>query len=425
MLLVGLCYAEMGALFPVSGGELAYAYETFGLGACFVTGWFLALSYIATAVFEAVSVGWIADTLAPGIQGRAIYMSRGEPVYLGSLLLALVAIAALTFLNCLGIKPAARLQNAVTYAKIALAIVVIGVGVGFGKAAHLEPLFRKGNTGIVWTGVFGVFLTTLFFLSGFNTVAQLLEERAEGTSLRTVGRMIVLSIGATTLFYCSVILACAMTLPRASLLKLDLPAATGFAVAFRSPMLARAVLLVALLGNITVLNTIFLAGTRVLFALGRARIISSYFGKVDAVLGVPVFAVLFCGILGCVGAFLGRSAILPMINVTSSCFAFSYLLVCLGVIRVRRAKPELHAAYRVPGGQLTAAAAVLASLFLLFLSLYEPYVAGGRKFPLEWVVLLIWATLGTLFWIGGQKIRRALSEEQRRTAILTAGVVAE
>jgi len=114
-----------------------------------------------------------------------------------------------------------------------------------------------------------------------------------------------------------------------------------------------------------------------------------------------------------------------MINVTSSCFAFSYLLVCLGVIRVRRAKPELHAAYRVPGGQLTAAAAVLASLFLLFLSLYEPYVAGGRKFPLEWVVLLIWATLGTRFWIGGQKIRRALSEEQRRTAILTAGVVAE
>jgi len=425
MLLVGLCYAEMGALFPVSGGEVAYAYETFGLGTCFATGWFLALSYIATAVFEAVSVGWIADTLAPGIQGRALYISRGAPVYFGSLLLALIVLIAITFLNYLGIKPAARLQNILTYAKIAFAVVVIGVGVGFGKAAHLEPLFRKGETGILWTGVFGVFLTTLFWLSGFNTVAQLLEEKAEGTSLRMVGRMIVLAICATTLFYCSVILACAMTLPRSSLLKLDLPAATGFEVAFHSPMLARTVLLIALLGNITVLNAIFLAGTRVLFSLGRARIISHYFGKVDAVSRVPVFAVVFCGLLGCTGVFLGRSAILPMVNLTSSCFAFSYLLVCLGVIKMRRRKPELRSAYRIPCGQFTAGAGVLASLFILFLSLYEPYAAGGKRFPLEWVVLLVWAALGVLFWIGGQKIRKALNEEQRRKTILTAGVIAE
>jgi amino acid transporter len=420
MLLVGFCYAEMGALFPVSGGEVAYTYEVFGLETSFAIGWFLVLSYIATVVFEGVSVGWIADTLAPGIQGRALYMSRGAPVYLGSLLLGLLTMIAITFVNYLGIKPASRLQNILTYAKIVLAVVVVGAGVTLGKVANLEPLFRMADTGISWSGIFTVFLTTPFWLAGFNTVSQLLEEKAEHTSLNVVGWMIVLSIGVATLFYCLVTVACSMTMPWKNLLGLNLPAATGFEIAFHSPLLAKIVLLIALLGNITVWNSIFLAATRVLFSLGRARIISHHFGAVDLVSRVPVIAVLFTGILGCGGIFAGRSAILPMVNVASTCFALSYILVCLGVIKIRRRQPVTSSIRRIPGGQAAAGAAVLASLSILFLSLHQPYVDAGRKFPLEWAVLMMWGMLGGLLWIGGQKTRKTLSEEQRRKVILTA-----
>src|ERR1051326_508641 len=65
MMLVGLCYAELVTTLPVSGGEIAYAYEIFGLRTSFVTGWFLALVYVATATFEAISAGWIAAVLFP------------------------------------------------------------------------------------------------------------------------------------------------------------------------------------------------------------------------------------------------------------------------------------------------------------------------------------------------------------------------
>ena len=38
MTVVGLCYAELATLLPVSGGELAYAYEAYGVKACFAAG---------------------------------------------------------------------------------------------------------------------------------------------------------------------------------------------------------------------------------------------------------------------------------------------------------------------------------------------------------------------------------------------------
>ncbi|MEE2989115.1 MAG: amino acid permease, partial [Planctomycetota bacterium] len=45
MLLIGLCYAELTPMLPVTGGEVAYAYKAHGTGAAFLVGWFLAFGY--------------------------------------------------------------------------------------------------------------------------------------------------------------------------------------------------------------------------------------------------------------------------------------------------------------------------------------------------------------------------------------------
>jgi amino acid transporter len=108
MTVVGLCYAELATLLPVSGGELAYAYETFGVKACFATGWALALVYTSFTAFEAVSLGWVLGALLPGIEGPTLYVSRGEPVRLGSLLLGLAGMGVFTWLNYRGARSAAR-----------------------------------------------------------------------------------------------------------------------------------------------------------------------------------------------------------------------------------------------------------------------------------------------------------------------------
>ncbi len=68
MLIIGLCYSEVAAMYPVSGGEVAYLYEMYGVRTSFFAGWFLALNYIALTAFEAISVGWILSAMYPGIR---------------------------------------------------------------------------------------------------------------------------------------------------------------------------------------------------------------------------------------------------------------------------------------------------------------------------------------------------------------------
>src|SRR5262249_15121201 len=85
MILVGLCYGEMSAMIPLSGGEVAYAQRVFGPRFAFAVGWFLALCYVAVTAFEALSVAWVVGVLVPALQGSAVSLAIG---FSGAALLA-------------------------------------------------------------------------------------------------------------------------------------------------------------------------------------------------------------------------------------------------------------------------------------------------------------------------------------------------
>jgi basic amino acid/polyamine antiporter, APA family len=416
--LIGFCHAEMATAMPVSGGEVAYAYEVFGLRTCFATGWLLALAEVAVLAFEGLSLAWIVGVLVPGVHGPALYESFGEPVTLGSLLIGLGGMALIAWLNYRGISPTARLQDALTYAKIGLALVVIVVGLSWGRAANLRPFFQVGADGSIWGGMLNVFLTSPFWLAGFSVIARVMEEKAPRTSAPMVGRMLLLSIVSAALFYCLVILACSMLLPWRTLVALDLPAARGFEVALGSSILTKTMLVVALLGNITVWNSSVLAGSRILFALGRAQVVGARFGQLHPVHRSPAAAIVFLSVASCIGILLGRRAIMPVVNVASFCFSMSYLLVCLSVLKLRQTRTEVLPPYRAPGGRLTAVLAAASSLLMVGLALYQPAVAAPGRLPMEWTVLMVWTLLGGGFWLASQGLRGRIAEGERRALIL-------
>jgi amino acid transporter len=425
MTLIGLTYAEMAAVHPVSGGEVAYSYEVYGLSVSFMTGWLLALSYVGVVAFEVISVGWVAGALFPGIKGPALYTFLGEEVYLGSLVIGMLGATIITWLNYEGAKFAALFQDILVYGLLLVSAVFVSIGIDGGDAANLEPLFVKGKSGWALGGVLAVLATTPFWYAGFDTIPQAMGEKSETAATHLVGRVIVLAIVVATVFYCSVIVAASMVVPRQTLLGLDLPTAGAFEAAFDSQTLGRVVLFAGLLGLLSSWNAFFFAGTRVLFALGHGRMLPSWFGKVHLTHRTPSGAILFVGCLGTMCAFLGRSAIIPIVNVGGTCLSIVFFLTCVGVIRLRNTKPDLHRPYRVPGGILTACLGAIGSLVILFLSLYQPYAASAGRFPLEWLILGIWVVLGASFWQGASRFRTGIDETERRQLILNIGAPEE
>ena len=129
MVFVALCYAEVATMFPVSGAELAYAYEVFGVKGAFLIGWVLALVYIATVAFEAISAAWIIGVLVPGSEGPVLYHGfLGEPVRLSTVVVGVGGTWFLGILNYRGVRLAARFQDVATAALLLFAAVFMIVG---------------------------------------------------------------------------------------------------------------------------------------------------------------------------------------------------------------------------------------------------------------------------------------------------------
>lgn len=418
MMLVGLCYAELGTMIPVSGGEIAYMYEIFGLKTSFVVGWFLSLIYISATSFQAISAAWIAGVIFPALRGVPVYTVRGEAVMSGGLALGLAGTLFFTLLNYLGAKSSTTFQDILTYAKLGMSACFIAAGIFWGKIENLRPLFVNANLAISSSGMLSVLITAPFWLAGFNVIAQVIEEKKLETSYQKIAGMLLLSIGVASLFYCLVILSCSMASPWRSLLTVELPVVSAFRAAFRSDGWAKIVLFSCLLGLLATWNSIFFGASRTVFALGRARIIHPSFAKIQPRLRSPTVSVLFVGAVSGIGVILGRGAIMPIVNMVSGSLVIIYLLVVLGVIRMRFQQPERRRPYRVPGGLTVPVLAALTSVFMAFESFYTPYARRRGQFPLEWVFFIVWGLIGAAIWGLASGVRARVTESERRELIL-------
>ena len=185
MLMIGLCYAEVAAMYPVSGGEVAYLYEMYGVRTSFLAGWFLALNYIALTGFEAISVGWLLSAMFPGIEGPVMYTVLGTDVHLVGLLAGLAIMVLITAINYRGAKSTASFQDMMTYALLLVSAVFIIAGIAWGDPANLEPHLVEIRPGAgVWIGILAVMATTPFWFSGFDTIPQAMGEKAVTSSSR-------------------------------------------------------------------------------------------------------------------------------------------------------------------------------------------------------------------------------------------------
>lgn len=393
MALIGLCYAEAAGMLPVAGGEMAFGLEGWGKGMGFFGGWMVVLIYAAAAGYCASSLAWILDYLIPGIKGPALYSFRGSDIHLGSLAAALGTVLLLTWVNLRGVRSSSRFQDWLTYGKIAIALIFISAGMLGGNTANLQPLFNTDSGRTPLGGMISVMAIVPWFLGGFNIMPQVMEERAEGTSIALIGRVTVAAILAGALYYCLVIISGSMAMPWKEMLTRELPAAAAFKQAFNSEWLARAVLVTGLFGVATVGNGAVVAASRVLFSMSRASLLGPILG-VTSHTGVPARAILFVGFIAALGTLLGRQGISPVVAVGAICMSIGYLITSALVWKLRRTQPDRDRPYRIPMGRGVSLVAAVASALLIVAALYDPYVSAGRRIPLEWMILAVWSMLG-------------------------------
>lgn len=110
--LIAACYAQLGAIYPETGGEVVYAGKLLGSTAAYYTGWCLAITYIGVCAFSAISVGWVVDALVPGSEGPLIYSLLGQQIHATGFCVGVLSIVAVAVINFRGIRTTTAVQDA-------------------------------------------------------------------------------------------------------------------------------------------------------------------------------------------------------------------------------------------------------------------------------------------------------------------------
>ena len=371
---VGLTYAELTPMLPLSGGELVFSYRAMGYNASWFTGWFITLAYLGVAAWEGPALANAINFLFAGLlpQGGTLWSFAGSDVTATFLIIAVVGAVVMTVINYRGAKASAIFQ---TFATVAMSIGGIAFaicGTATGGLSNFTPLFTNGS------GFTAVMLAVPAMFVGFDVIPQAAEEM--NIPLGKIGKVMIISICMAAFWYCLMIFAVAISTPGDVLQGFvddpaAVPVANCFAYCMNSPVFGKLMIVAAMCGILTSWNGFVVGSSRVIFAMARAKQLPEIFGKVHPKYGSPTAAVLLVGI----------------ITIISPSLSFFIL---------RRKEPDLVRPFFTPAGTVIGALAMLVALFFLWL-----YLPLGSPAPLtgpEWMFVGGWTILGAILFIINQ-----------------------
>jgi amino acid transporter len=405
--LICVCFAELAARMPQAGGEFLYALDTLGPNVAFAVGWFLTLFYVAICAFEGIALTVLIQMLLPNIGSAPLYSLVGHDVTLGGILIGVGGALAIGLANYLGIQAAIFVQKAITYTFIAIAALLIVAGIGAGDFANTQPLFAS-TTGDSWVkGSFWIFALCAMFLSGFQASVHAIEERHPETSIRSVVLAMLAGLLFATIFYCLIIISASSAAPWQNTAASPLAAADAFENLFGGGWLKTLVLIAATISLIKTWNATLLIAARLVFAQARLGFLPASLSRLHPRFGAPALAIILLTMTSCVAVFLGRGAIVPIVNMCSMCIAINFS-VAIYVLYRRRKIDSSVPEFAVPGGNVLIIAAGLLSTVMAAILIYEPLVrTAPGAIPIEWTLVSVWAVLGLIAAVATRRRRLA------------------
>jgi basic amino acid/polyamine antiporter, APA family len=356
--LTALCYAELCSAVPVAGSSYSYAYATLGELAAFLIGACLLLEYGVSA--SAVAVGWgqYLNELFATVSGWRIPDALARPPGAGGIVnmpaVALVLLCTLLLLR--GTRESARANAVLVLVKIAILALFAAIAFAHFDPANLRPFAPKGMAGI------GAAASSIFFsYIGIDAVSTAGEEVRDPQ--RTLPRGVILSLLIVTGVYMLVALAAVGAQPWTAFAGQE----AGLAVILRELTGATwpAVLLsLGAIASIFSVTLVVLFGqTRILYAMSCDGLLPRFLSRIDVRTRVPRANTL---IVAAGVALLAALVPLDMlVNLTSMGTLIAFAAVSLGVIVLRRRRPDLPRGYRTPLYPVLPVTSVVFCLYLI------------------------------------------------------------
>jgi amino acid transporter len=383
---VGLTYAELTSAFPLAGGEVAFSYRAMGYFGSWFTGWTLAFAYIGVAAWEGIALSTAFHYLIPLPKLGYLWTIAGYDVYLSWSIVGIVGAVILTALNLIGVKPAAIIQIMLVMVMIIVGVIFVLGGVAFGDTENLKPVFTD------FKGIGIVMLMAPSMFIGFDVVSKSAEEM--NMPIKYIARVLILSIVLAMVWYILMILATALSAPQSFLNNASVPAANSAALAFHTELFAKIIIVGGICGILTSWNGFIVGASRIIFAMGRAKMLPFVFGRVNARSQAPSAAIGFVGFLCCLSPLMGENALVWLVDASAFGTVIAYLMVSVSFLLLRKREPDLRRPYSVRKGTAIGCIAVASELFFLYW--YTPLSSGGLIWPYEWGLVVSWVLVGLL-----------------------------
>jgi len=352
-------YAELADRMPEVGGQYAYLRSAYHPVLGFLYGWALLL------VTETGGMAAVIVTFAR-------YFRELTGTAVSERIIAVVTLAMLTLINCLGVKLGSRVQSALMLLKIAAIVLLAGAGFLLLRAPHplLHPVLDQKPSFDLLTAFGAAMIPVLFAYGGWQTTNFVAAEIQDPR--RNLSRALVIGVAGVIVLYLAVNLVCVRTLGPAGLADTTVPATA----VMRSLMGNRGAELIALgitISTLGFLSQSILTAPRVYFAMAEDGLFFRSVAYVNARTRVPIVAIILQSVWTAVIALSGRyDQILNYVVATDFIF-FGLTATCVFIFRRREAAAgrEQQAAFRTPGHPFTTAAFVLACWLVVADTIYK------------------------------------------------------
>lgn len=408
--LAGLCYAEFASMIPIAGSAYTYSYATMGEFIAWIIGWDLILEYgVASAK---IAIAWseyfnkllntLFHTAIPYQWCHSPFQSSAEGVSGIMNIPALCIIVLLSVVLMRGVKGSSFVNSIIVIVKIFIVLLFIGFGWHYIQSGNHRPYIPENTSHVFgqygWTGILKGASIVFFAFIGFDAVSTAAQEAKHPKKDMPKGILLSLLICVVLYILFAHVLTGVAHYTEFKTVGKETSVTYVVDTYMKGQGWLSTLITVAILAGFSSVMLVMLMGqSRIFFSMSKDGLVPSLFSQLHPRFRTPFKSnIIFALFVGLIAAFVPAEVVGNM-TVIGTLFAF--VLVCAGIIVLRRTNPTIERPFKTPWVPVIPILGIL--------------VCGGLMYAqagMVWLRLIVWLLIGIviyfLYGIKNSKLRQ-------------------